>query len=439
MILVPPRHSKSEFTSRRLPGFMFGINPDMQILACSYGAGLATKMSRDAQRGIDNDRYRNIFPDTKLSSKHVAKSSLGHYIRTQNEFEIVGRKGKYIAAGGYGYGIAGIGFDRGIIDDPIRGRADASSPTIRDNVWDWYVSDFRPRALKDAGIAIVATRWHRDDLCGRLLRHEPGDWTVIEFPAISTDDRHPLDERTASGQALWPAFKDIPELEKQRELDRGAFAALYQQDPRTEGGQEWPDDCFGEHIWVDEWPAERPELVLIAVDPSKGRQGRGGDYSAIVLVGVTKELLYVVADLEIRNPSQIVDDLFVFCQEHRPDMIGIEANTFQSLFVDLIRLTADKRPGWFLSNYLASGRRIIELNNTEPKVFRIRALSQYITGRQFRFIRSPGTALLVDQLRDFPLAEHDDGPDALEMAIRLPFVEGAMDADFEEVTGRIGG
>ena len=436
MILMPPGHSKSEFVSRFLPGFIFGLNPDLRIMACSYGSDLAKDMSRDAQRIIDSSEYRNVFPHVALARS--VRSEEGDK-RTQSAFNIVGHRGVY-GAYGVGGGIAGRRFDRGIIDDPVRGRIDADSPTIRDKIWKWYTNDFLPRRWKDAGIVIVATRWHRDDLCGQLLNHERDKWTVIEFPAISIEERHPLDERTGPGQALWPAFQDVEALEEIRETDRRAFSALYQQNPTLEGGQEWPDDCFGPEIWVDEWPEERPQLVLVAMDASKGKQSRRHDYSAFVAVGVTEHLIYVVADLDKRNPTRIVEDFFTFCERYRPGMVGLEAEQFQELFVGLLQGAAKEREGWYLTNYLARGDRIIELlQKGLSKEFRIRRLSQYITKRQFRFVRSPGTALLVDQLRDFPLVEHDDGPDALEMAIRLPYEAGDMDAGVETVVGRIGG
>jgi predicted phage terminase large subunit-like protein len=148
------------------------------------------------------------------------------------------------------------------------------------------------------------------------------------------------------------------------------------------------------------------------LDPSKGKDARHGDYSAFVKLGIDKnQNLYVEADLQRRPTPQIVADGVEWVQQFRPDGFAIETNQFQELLVAEL-----KRVGLQRKVHLP----VYGLNNQVNKQVRIRRLGTYLAQRKLHFkARSGGTALLVDQLRDFPVGEHDDGPDALEMALRV--------------------
>lgn len=189
------------------------------------------------------------------------------------------------------------------------------------------------------------------------------------------------------------------------------WAALYQQDPIAAGSAEWPDRCFGPGTWFDEWPADLA-LRVLALDPSKGASDRFGDYSAIVRLGICpRGDWWVAADLARRPTSRIVDDVLSHAARWKPAALGAETNQFQQLLADELIRTA-----------LARGMadlHLVPIENRLPKVVRIRRLGPKLMRGKIHFRRGcPGTALLVEQLRDFPLAAHDDGPDALEMAVR---------------------
>ncbi|HWC90403.1 MAG TPA: hypothetical protein VG433_12130, partial [Pirellulales bacterium] len=166
------------------------------------------------------------------------------------------------------------------------------------------------------------------------------------------------------------------------------------------------------HIWFDEWP---PDLAIrtIALDPSKGRDARHGDYSAFVLLGIDSAgVLYVEADLARRPISQMVADGAEWVRTFRPDAFGIEANQFQDLLGELFVAEFQRQNLWNVAPW--------SIENRVNKRVRIRRLGSYLAERRLRFkAGSPATALLVEQLREFPVGAHDDGPDALEMAIRL--------------------
>lgn len=253
MVFMPSRHGKSELVSRRLPAWLFGREPDAQIIACSYSADLAQRMNRDVQRIMDNStKYKEVFPNTTLYGSHVRTTSEGAYMRNSDLFEIVNHKGSYRGAG-VGGGITGMGFNYGIIDDPIKNAEEAHSKRYRDAVWEWYTSTFYTRREKDARILLTATRWHDDDLPGRLMKLAKEDssadqWTVLSLPAIAEEPLHERDPRMV-GEALWKNKFDVKDLETTKSnLSEYQWAAMYQQRPRVPGGnvflREWFSNRF---------------------------------------------------------------------------------------------------------------------------------------------------------------------------------------------------
>ena len=241
MIFMPPRHGKSELASRRLPAFLLGNNPDKQVISASYSSGLAEKMNRDVQRIIDSPEYKQIFP-------HVQLPRPGDRTRVRNnqEFELVGRLGAYRCAG-VGGPITGTGGDFIILDDPIKNMDEANSPTMREKVWDWYTSTLYTRlegeiaddgqeSQSDGAICVIITRWHEDDIAGRLLEKAKTDpdadqWEIVEFPAIRNDMNNEDDPREI-GQALWPQKYPIRRLKKiKASVGSKVWESLYQQNP----------------------------------------------------------------------------------------------------------------------------------------------------------------------------------------------------------------
>jgi len=414
IISLPPRHGKSELISRRLPAFLLGQDPDNSIIASSYSADLAGRNNRDVQRILDGAPYRGLFPGTRLNDSN-SRTVAGSWLRNSDLFEVVGRRGVYRSSG-VGGGITGMGGKWLIIDDPVKNREEADSATYREATWDWYTSTLYTRQSPDARIVLIMTRWHAEDLAGKLLAlaaTEKGadQWRVINLPAIATAERPEYDIRQ-EGEALWPERFPLADLERMRaSIGDYQFSALYQQMPRAGGGTEWPDEYFPKSIWFDDWPATIT-LRTIAVDPSKGRDGKQGDYSAIVRLGRDRDgTLYCEADLARRSSEAIIDATLESYSGFRADAVAVEANQFQELLAAQIATRA-REAGLPIP--------IVPMVNTVSKLTRIRRLGPYLGQHSIRFkSSSPGTKLLVDQLRDFPTADHDDGPDALEMALRV--------------------
>jgi predicted phage terminase large subunit-like protein len=259
LINMPPRHGKTTLVSHCFPAYCFGRDPNITIIATSYAATLAKKNNREVQKIMGSDRYRALFPATQLWGKNVVTVAHGTYLRNSETFEIVDHLGSYRSAG-VGGGITGTGGHCLIVDDPIKNREDASSPTIREKLWDWYLSTLYTRQAPGAGIIIIQTRWHEDDLTGRLLelqKNGDGDeWKMLAFPAIAEYD----EEFRRQGEALHPERYSVEKLEKiKRAVGGYDWAALYQQTPAPSEGQIFKRQWF--QYW-DELPEEFDKVIL---------------------------------------------------------------------------------------------------------------------------------------------------------------------------------
>lgn len=255
MVFMPPRHGKSELVSRKLPSYILGKNPNANIIASSYSADLAQLMNRDVQRIIDSDAYGKVFPNTSLYGKNIRSTAQGSYLRNSDIFEIVNYRGSYRGAG-VGGGITGMGGHYIIIDDPIKNKEDAKSATMRDKLWDWYTSTLYTRKEGHGNILITLTRWHEDDLAGRLLELAKRDsradqWDILMLPAICEDEgRHPSDKRQV-GDALWRGKYDEEELAATK-ANVGIYdwTAMFQQRPQPADGtilkREWMSKRYRE-------------------------------------------------------------------------------------------------------------------------------------------------------------------------------------------------
>ncbi len=327
-----------------------------------------------------------------------------------------------------------------IVCDDLQNDGHMQSASMREKSSGWFHGSLTKAGDKDTNILNLATALHRDALAMQLDR-TPG-WISKKFRAI---ERWPLnmelwaeweliysdisrpDARQrgwnffqknraaleAGAELLWPAREGLYMLMKMRTQEGHAtFEREKQSSPIDPARCEWPAEYFAEHIWFGNWPADL-QFKTIALDPSKGRDSRHGDYSALVVLGIDhRGVLFVEADLARRPTTEIVANGVALCWRHHADAFGVEANQFQELLCDE-----------FAAEFARQGIHWCTpaaIHNHVNKQVRIRRLGPYLAQRKLRFLqRSPGTQLLVDQLRDFPLGTHDDGPDALEMALRL--------------------
>ena len=438
VVTLPPRHGKTELISKHFPAWYLGSNPSHKVILSSYGATLAHENSRACRKLIKTlgDEVFGVGPgpvtqrqDEWDVCRYLPRSLRGR--RPEDQFEPVSlaAPGKLYAAGVSG-AITGKGGNAVVIDDPVKNREEAESADIRDKAFNWYRADLYTRLEDGESImAILQTRWHEDDLTGRILEEaEKGDslpWYHLDLPAIALEN-DPIGREP--GEALWPGKVSRERLDEiANVLGPYDFGALYMQRPRPAGSVEFDGDLFGPDVWVNEFPRARSTRV-VACDPSLGKEARTGDYTAVVTVCLGQDgLLYVDATLDHWRPERVVTETVAQAAAMRANHVAVEGNLFQELLAPMF-LEESKRIGFPVPCEL--------LTNTTNKQIRIRRLGPYLRSRMFRFVRGEGTEKLVEQLKKFPQHKHDDGPDALEMAVRvLVFHDGDAVPSFESLAG----
>lgn len=326
-----------------------------------------------------------------------------------------------------------------VIDDP-QSIDHIISLLMRDRSWQWLTKDVLEAGDPETNVIMLGTALHRECLVCRLQTN-PG-WetrlyrSIEEFPArmdlwegpwrdilFDYDKPDRLDRAraffeankaamTAGARVLWPDREPLYHLMLMRAVNGvAAFNSEKQNDPLDPSLCEWPAEYFDWPFWFDRFPETLTDRVT-SVDPSKGAESRTNDYAAITNVGMDHlKRQFVEADVERRSIETLCADVCRHVREFRPTKLVIETNQFQALIKPILRATA-KTLGVELPE-------IVGVENREPKPLRIRRLGPDLASRSVMFKRnSPGTQLLIDQLRDFPHGTHDDGPDAWEMGRR---------------------
>lgn len=257
MIIEPPRHGKSELASRRFPAWYLGDNPQAGVIAASYNSDLAMDFGREVRNIVASQAYGNLFqgvelqPDSKAANRWHTRQG-----------------GGYVGAG-VGTAVTGRDADIFLIDDPLKDREEANSERMRDRLWNWYSSVVQSRLPK--AIVLIQTRWHEDDLAGRILKdmEEGGEqWTVLHHPALR------------DGQALWEARYPVEMLERvKRNMTPRDWSALFQGEPSPEEG-----DFF--HASWFKWYDQAPKHLIRYGASDYAITLRDGDYTVHGVCGV---------------------------------------------------------------------------------------------------------------------------------------------------------
>ncbi|UXN34717.1 phage terminase large subunit [Avibacterium paragallinarum] len=399
MIFAPPRSGKSELFSRRFPAWAFGKNPDLQIIACSYSADLASRMNRDVQRIMDDEIYHSIFPESSLNNKRISTLS-GQALRNSEIFEILGHSGAYRSAG-VGGGITGMGADIAIIDDPIKDAKEANSETVRNGVWDWYSSTLYTRLSPRSGVLLGMTRWHEDDLAGRLIEEAKngGDqWRIIKFPAIAEED----EDYRKMGEPLHPERFSLDRLEAIRKAvgDR-VWSALYQQRPvNKDGGIFKPSQIeiidalpVGNISWIRGW-----DLGATV----------GGDPTAGVKLGKTADGVLIIADLAHGDLGA----------DERDRLIKQTAN----LDGRNVEISLPQDPGQAGKTQVLYLTRMLQgyIVRTSPesgdKITRAEPFAAQVNVGNVKMLKGSWNKTILDEMKMFPNGKHDDCIDACSRA-----------------------
>lgn len=414
MIFMPPQHGKSELVSRRFPAWLLGKNPNRKIIGASYSSDLSSIFNRDIQRIIDTTEYNNIFPETFLNESNVRSVASGTYLRNSDIFEIVNKNGSYKSVG-VGGSLTGSPCDIGIIDDPVKDSLMAYSQRSRDVLWDWYVTVFKTRQHNNSQTLFTMTRWHEDDLAGRILAasKKTGEkWTILSLPAIKENDDNPEDERII-GQALWEQRHSLKKLLIAQKESSQTFTSLYQQRPAPEDGGIIKKSWLGHFDLSElELKAKNKDINLIwnyTVD---------GAYTSNPANDQTAILAYTIFENEmfIRDVMGVWLELPELVIALREFVLRNGYSSSSSIYIE------PKASGLSIVQTLkreSTLNVIIDKAPSSDKVARARSCAPYIESRRVNILRNGAFVDdFVHQLTIFPRGKLKDKVDVLVMAIQ---------------------
>lgn len=393
MLFMPPRHGKSTLASIAFPAWHLGRNPEHEFISCSYSGSLAMGFSRKVRSLLRDPGYKTAF-STRLDPESQSAEA---WLTTSG--------GGFVAAG-VGGGITGKGAHVLVIDDPVKNREDAESQNNRDSNWDWYTSTAYTRLAPGGGVLVILTRWHDDDLAGRLLKAGADggdDWEVVRYPAIAEEDESFRD----TGEALHPERYDVPSLERiQKAVGPRDWSALYQQNPVADDG-----DYFNRGMinYYEEDEVDQEQLRYYqAWDLAIGQRDRN-DYSVGMCIGVDEhDRLYVMDVVRGRYDGfELVEKILDFYEQWKPSIIGIEKGHIEMALGPFLEKRVRERGLYeaYIKD-LKTGRR--------DKEARARAIQGRMQqGMVFFPKEATFTGPLIAELLRFPNGIHDDQVDAL--------------------------
>lgn len=393
-IFLPPRHSKTYHTSERFPAWWLGKHPEQQIILASYGAELAEASSRRARGLLQHPSYP--FPARVAQDS----SAVNRWGTTQ---------GGIVHAAGVGGAMTGFGAHLLVVDDPVRGRAEADSETYRNRAWEWWTEVARTRLMPGGRVVLCQTRWHEDDLAGRILNGSgAGNWTVLNLPALAEDD----DQLGRSkGEALWPEWFDTAALASLK-LDLGSrgWSALYQQRPTSDEGG------IFKRAWWQRYESTG-DVLFIYVDTA-AKTGLHNDFS-VASAWASVDGFYDVVDV-LRGRWEYPDlkrELRAFQQRHgNAPMVIEDTSAGQQLIQDFRRAEgtgADRRPALPVIAYKVGSqtkvaRASVAAALVESGMVRLPQCADWVEG-------------WIDEHAAFPTGTHDDRVDnTAMMAAHLP-------------------
>tara|TARA_B100000424_G_scaffold270871_1_gene271462 strand:- start:3983 stop:5602 length:1620 start_codon:yes stop_codon:yes gene_type:complete len=428
LVTMPPRHAKSTFGTVLFPSYFMARDPQRYIMSCSYNAQLATDFGRQVRTVVEQNLINQAFPDFNLSQE----SRAADVWRTESG-------GAYFAVG-VGGTTSGRPANLLLVDDPIKSREDAESLTQRNKTWNYYTSALATR-LQPSNKGdqpkqiVILTRWHPDDLAGRLMDSEDwkeGRWKHINFPAIKKvngrkisrrmlpedDPRYvsPDEYRSLSPakrevaeeneQPLWPERFPLEDLKRRERLNPREFASLYQQQPYIQGGNLIRTDWW--RSYPDDLKPESFTTLVIAADTAF-KKSESADYSVFVVAGMDK-----TGDIYIVD---IVRGKYDF-PELKQRMIQLN-NAWRGRGLRAIYIE-DKASGQSLIQELKreSGVSVIPYKVVTDKVARVNAILPLIEGGR---VFLPESSVWLDDFADecvsFPNGNHDDQVDAMTIAV----------------------
>ncbi len=420
MVFMPPRTGKSYAISRKFPAWYLGRHPDRSIILTSYDEDLALDFSYVARNTLEE--HRELFP----------KAIVDRRVRAKKRWGLLGYPDSGLIAAGVRGPITGRGCHIGIIDDPFKDHLQAYSEATRKAVWNWYQTTFMTRLVPNGAIILVMTRWHEDDLAGRLIeRMETGDgdqWDIISLPAIAEKD-DPLGRAPGTVGQLTPRYSEEEILKRKSNMDPHLFAALFQQRPRPEGGDYFRVNWFVPidldallNVW--EASGNRP-LFFSACDFAIDEKSRS-DWNVIVTGALTQDNEVVLVDVRRFKGNcdayEIADQIIDVQMQWKPMVFGFEEGMIRKSIWAVVKRRMQERNCFITEVFLTP---------ITDKRARARAIQARMRQGNVYFPKeAEWFPDFEDELLAFPNAKWDDQVDAFAwLGIMLEKVGENFDID----------
>jgi len=394
MLFMPPRHGKSELASKRFPAWYMGRNPNKQMIAASYNSELAGDFGREVRNIVASPEYGLLF-DARLAEDSQAA----------NRWHTA-QGGSYVAAG-VGSAITGRGADVMCIDDPFKDRAEADSETTRDNVWNWYTSTAYTRLMPGGSIVIIQTRWHEDDLSGRLLDSGADKWEVVSMPALD------------GSTALWPEWYDAERLSQIRAvIGPRDWNSLYQQDPIPDGGTYFQKD------WIKYYDKLPEHLTWYGASDYAVTDG-DNDWTVHATAALDKDHnLYIVDVWRQQAASDVWVEAVIDLMAARDPMQWAEeaGQIIKGVGPFLVRRMNERGTYCYRKAYTSSSDKPTRARSIQARM---------ASGKVFFPRNAHWLADLEREVLRFPNGKHDDQVDVLSLFGRMldSMLEGVIPAE----------
>jgi predicted phage terminase large subunit-like protein len=377
IVTVPPRHGKSHQGTIRYPVYRLEQDPTQRVVIAAYSQTLANTFSRQARR-IATQRME-IASDRKAVEQWDTTAGGG------------------LRAVGVGAGITGLGANLILIDDPVKSREEAESEAYRERVWNWYRDDLYTRLEPGGAVVLTMTRWHEDDLAGRILASDDANsWTVVNLPAIAEDD-DPLGRQP--GDALCPERYDLEALnDRRRVLGEYGFNALFQQRPSPPAG-----GLFKRSWWQTYRELPQLDRIITSWDLTF-KDGPHTDYVVGMVIGQKGSSFYILDCIRDRlDITETIPAIVNTFNRYKPVATIVEDKANGPAVISMLKT---KIPG------------LLAVNPQGGKFSRAAAISPMIeAGNVFIPERSRWGGLLIEEAAAFPNGTHDDQVDALSQGL----------------------